>query len=499
MALWKLNQTPIWQDEAMEFYCSLPIKGAIRGVTQYESMYERMAYIQQQPPLYNWIMCIWLKVNEGEWWFRFSSVVFGFGAVIGLYFVIKKLCNQRTAILSIFVFSSMYPVMYYIKEASEYSLLMMFMFWLIYSFVCVIDNKNTRNIIVFTILCVLNIYTHYGSAFVIIPMAIAVLVNCIKNKSIKELRTSLIAYTVAIISAGIPLFVFYVIPQAEHMRTAGGTDKAIEITGGNIVTDFFNSIMCVLRWSMLDYDRDAELFTPFMWILTFALLVSGMVVFVRTKKRAYRYLALSSVFMYLIYYVIVKFNIYSYGWYGNRYNIFIIPIWFVLICVMAYEFIGLIKSCNNIKISKMAKIATIVTVMVAILYCCYGVKRVNDHWGKMDLRTVTTQWYSDEGYEIPTFVNYHQRYSFVYYMTHNESYSETMWDNVWCNENLDSLDYSDEEWIDYLEKDVYPEGIPDRLYVISGQYDTIVVALESYGYSVEPIVDTTAKMYLLTK
>jgi hypothetical protein len=203
--------------------------------------------------------------------------------------------------------------------------------------------------------------------------------------------------------------------------------------------------------------------------------------------------------MYLIYYVIVKFNIYSYGWYGNRYNIFIIPIWFVLICVMAYEFIGLIKSCNNIKISKMAKIATIVTVMVAILYCCYGVKRVNDHWGKMDLRTVTTQWYSDEGYEIPTFVNYHQRYSFVYYMTHNESYSETMWDNVWCNENLDSLDYSDEEWIDYLEKDVYPEGIPDRLYVVSGQYDTIVVALESYGYSVEPIVDTTAKMYLLTK
>ena len=77
MALYKLTQTPIWQDEAMEFYCSLPVRGPIEGVTKLASMYERMAYIQQQPPLYNWIMCLWLQVSEGEWWYRFSSVVFG--------------------------------------------------------------------------------------------------------------------------------------------------------------------------------------------------------------------------------------------------------------------------------------------------------------------------------------------------------------------------------------------------------------------------------------
>lgn len=31
MALYKLTEAPIWQDESMEFYCSLPVKGAIRG------------------------------------------------------------------------------------------------------------------------------------------------------------------------------------------------------------------------------------------------------------------------------------------------------------------------------------------------------------------------------------------------------------------------------------------------------------------------------------
>ena len=48
MAFYKLLEAPIWQDETMEFYCSIPVKGAIRGITQYETMYERMANIQQQ-------------------------------------------------------------------------------------------------------------------------------------------------------------------------------------------------------------------------------------------------------------------------------------------------------------------------------------------------------------------------------------------------------------------------------------------------------------------
>ena len=32
MALYKLTEAPIWQDESMEFYCSLPVKGAIREI-----------------------------------------------------------------------------------------------------------------------------------------------------------------------------------------------------------------------------------------------------------------------------------------------------------------------------------------------------------------------------------------------------------------------------------------------------------------------------------
>lgn len=99
---------PIWQDESMEYYCSIPVKGAIQGVTQYTTMYERMAYIQQQPPLYNWLMCIWLQIHDSEWWYRFSSVVMGFIAVIGLYLVIRTVWQIFSYLVCFCVFQYLY-------------------------------------------------------------------------------------------------------------------------------------------------------------------------------------------------------------------------------------------------------------------------------------------------------------------------------------------------------------------------------------------------------
>ena len=43
-----------------------------------------------------------------------------------------------------------------------------------------------------------------------------------------------------------------------------------------------------------------------------------------------------------------------------------------------------------------------------------------------------------------------------------------------------------------------PDGLPEKLYVVSGQFDAAARALADYGYEVEAVVDTTAKLFLLT-
>lgn len=498
MALYKLTEAPIWQDEAMEFYCSIPVRGPIRGVTEYATMYERMAYIQQQPPLYNWIMCLWLQISEGEWWYRFSSVVFGFCAVIGLYLVVRKLCSKYAAALSVVVFSSIYILMYYVKEASEYIVLIMFLLWTLYLYLNILEKITIKRVLAFTVMCVVDIYTHYGAAFVIIPMAVSLLFYYVTEKDWRAFWSAFFSYAAAAVAAGIPLVYFFLLPQSTNAVSTFGVDKPVEITGNNIILDFFDSMMWVLRWCMLDYDRDWELLTPAIWILLFVLLIAGAFVWKRTGKKEVRFLFACNVGMYLLYYVLTTVNIYSYGWFGNRYNLFLFPIWFVLIAVIIWECLRYMKESKNKTIRRTASAAVTVTMIGLLLFCCYGVKRINDHWGKMDLRTVVSTWYADGGEEVPTFVNFHQRYPFVYYLTHHEQYTEDSWKEIYSNQNLASLDYSNEEWVSYLEEVVYPEGLPQELYVVSGQRDTIVNALENYGYHVEPVVDTTAKLFLLT-
>lgn len=498
MALYKLMDAPIWQDETMEFYCSIPVKGAIKGITQYETMYERMANIQQQPPLYNWVMCLWLQISEDGWWYRFSSVIMGFIAVIGLYLVIKKLCSKWTAILSVFTFSSIYIVMYYMKEASEYSMLIMLLIWTVYLYLHILEEITLGRVLGFTVLCVANIYTHYGAVFVMVPMAIQLLFYYMKQKDWKAFKAAFISYAVAAIGAGVPLVLLFLIPQSKNPVSTMGIDKPLEITGNNIILDFFDSMMWVLRWCMLDYDRDWDKLTWAIWIVLFALIIIGIITYRCTKRKELKMFINCNIGIYLIYYVLTTLNFYAYGWFGNRYNLFILPIWFILIVTMLYEFVQTVVESGHEWRKKASLVMQVGLVLAALVFSCYGVKRIDDHWMKMDLRSVVSTWYEQKGYEIPTYVNFHQRYPFVYYFTHDEAFSEDKWDNVYCSQNLESLNYSPSEWVKFLETEVYPDGLPKQLYVVSGQVDTIARALESYGYTMEEQVDTTAELILLT-
>lgn len=500
MALYKLTEAPIWQDESMEFYCSIPVKGVIRGVTKYTTMYERIANIQQQPPLYNWLMCLWLQVSEGEWWYRFSSVVFGFIAAIGLYVVIRKLCDRYMAAFCVVIYSSIYILMYYIKEASEYSLQLAFLFWFIYVWLLLCERINTRRILVFTLLCVLLVFTHYGSVFVVVPFGISVLVMAAWRKDWGSFKLSLVSDVLAGGIGGFILVYYFLIPQSANQVSTLNGSKDIIIEKGNIIYDFFYSMMWVFKWSTIDIDRDWE---KIWWLIIAAMVVIGMIIVfvaVKSKLDVLRKFLYCNIAVYLIYYVITKLNIYAYGWYGNRYSFFLFPLWFVLIAVSLYEFVMILRQSSiRFVADKGAKLVQAGLVFAGILYCVYGDYRISNHWAKMDLRTVVAEWYAHDGYEIPTLLDFHQRYGFTYYFTHNERYDEAQWENIIYNDEVETYATNDtQKWKNYLNK-VYDNQIPDELYLVTGQWNAFVDTFVELGYQVEPMVDTTAELYHIKK
>ncbi|MBD5470188.1 MAG: glycosyltransferase family 39 protein [Lachnospiraceae bacterium] len=499
MALYKLTYAPIWQDEAMEFYCSIPVKGEITGVTKLASMYERMAHIQQQPPLYNWLMCLWLKVNEGEWWYRFSSVIFGFVAAIGIYVIIRKLCNRYMAAFCVIIYSSIYILMYYVKEASEYIVLVMFLIWLTYAFLAICEKLDAKRILVFTLLCVACMYTHYGAAFAVVPMAVCVLVIAFMRKDYASFKFGLVSFGLSGIALGLPLLYFFLIPQSDNQVSTLFSERDIIIENGNIFGDFCFSFASVFRWCLIDIDRDTEKIGVLVNVLLIVLVAVLFYVAFKTKNFFLKAFFWCNVAVFMIYYVVTKLNLYAYGWYGNRYNMFIFPLWFLLIAISLYEFVQLLKNSDYAVISKASRLVGLCLVLGGFLYCLYGDYRISNHWWKMDLRTVVREWYDLDGYETPTILDFHQRYAFVYYFTHDARYDEAQWENIVYNDEIETYSHNrSEPFQEYIRK-VYDDELPDEVYLVTGQWNAFCKAFEHLGYTVEPVVDTTAKLYRAVK
>jgi len=499
LSLFKLTTVPIWQDEAAEYYCAITDYGPIKGVSDFVTMYERGISIQQQPPLYTWILIPWIKIRQDEYWLRLLGVILVFIGVIAIYKIMNKIAGVYLASFSVVIYSSIYILQYYVKEASEYSLLLPIVAWLIYYFLKNNEKPVLKNVIIFTILCVAAVYTHYGAAFVVIPMALQQWFIYYKQKDIKILKIAIISEMIAAIAAGIPLLYYYLIPQTSNPVSTISSDIKIEITGNNIILDFFDSLMWVLRWNISDYNRDGQRFTIFYWFLLAILIVITVFVYVKSNNIHLKRLLVCNCFSYFIYYVVTTLTFYAYGWFGNRYNLFLFNTWFVAIIWTFVELVKVLKASKKVLLQKAGKILRICLIVIGCIYSIYGVKRVNDHWDKMDLRTVIQYWYENDCKDTATIVDVAQRYSFTYYLTQNESFDESLWNNINCLVDASVSLYSTEEMAEYIVDNVYNSQMPESIFVVTGDYQTLMQAFEQLGYQSELVVDSTSNMYYVYK
>lgn len=495
LSLYKFLQAPLWGDEMTEYYTSFFQNAPIPGVTEASSMYERLITMQQQPPLYSYVMGVWRLIRDTEFWLRFSSVVFCLGSVVAIYFIMRKLANRWIAFVAAIVFSSMYQVQYYVKETAEYALLLPLLFWTIYCFILVLEKTTLKRIIAFTLMCVISVYTQYGAVFIVVPTALQVLYRCLKTGEKKLFKLTLGLYAASVALAGLPLFIFYLIPQSVNPVGTLVLEKTVEFNK-NFLYDFFLGFTSLFDWLMLDYDRDGARMMGFMWLLAFIFILVGILLVIRKKDTVFNNLLFTCLLTYILYYICNKTKFYAYGWFGTRYCLFFLPLLFI---ASAYMLSLVLRELSERAGNTPNRIIQSLVFLAAVLYCCYGVYRVHNHWWKSDERAVVAYWYDNDLVREITFVDYLQRLSYIYYLDHDERYDESYWDSHYVNTSLESTKYSTEEWINYLQTTIWPEGLPERFYVVTGYHNTLIQTLESMGYHAEPIIDNTSDLFYMTK
>lgn len=507
MAMNKLMATPLWLDETLEYYISKYMTGEIpwysnNGIMGTTNMYQRMLG-GFQPPLYNFLMYFWIAISDTEWWFRIWNVVMSAIAAIGIYKTVKKVSTYRVAALSVIVYSSIYEVIYYTQECSEYSMLLMAIAWLLYFYFKLFQNISLKNMIWFAVFCCIAMYTQYGAAFVVVPLLLSILIRVLKTKQAVSIKQLMIVYAVTFFVAAVPLIVFFLIPQMENQVPSSENVEAWNFYNNSVLQDFIHMFVDVFRWNTIE--SITRFFYPAL-AASIGLLVTTIFCCIISKDKLLKHLLVCNAVTWILYYIPTRAGIYARGYFGFRYNIFFIPLWLITILYMMYEVYLIMGRVKNVQSRKNVQRAyCILMAVLAAGYCIYGTHQINKRWEKADTRGCVQAWYDAEGYQIPTFVEINQAPSFSYYFEHDDRYRSDYEQNIYREENqigYAESQYEEEyaEYEQYLDT-IFGEEYPDEMYLFIGNKNEsrLFNVLEDRGYTIEEVYKTTAQLYYAHK
>lgn len=495
MCVYKLTNASLWFDETIEFYYSKTFLGELPWDAAVDSMYKRIVSTYQ-PPLYNFVMYFWLKISESEWWFRFFGVVMGFIGGIGVFKSVEKLWNYRAAAVSVIVLACTKQYIYYTQECAEYTILLAGVSWLMYTWICLMEEVTPKRVMRFLLAAIISVYSQYGAVFPVAAFATVALANTFWKKSKKAIMQILVGYGTAAVFAALPLWVFFLSKQMKFQQAS--TAHVFSVTNGRW-KDAYMGLKTVIGWC---FTYNAAGF-----IITAAILLLFVLIF--SKKKTMQFLVVANAVCWIVYYIAVKLSFYSYGSFGSRYNLFFIPVWLVSIFAIVGEFGTILRELLDKKSSQkiynflLERIKLLyigICLSIAFVFCLTGWEVLKSNWEKEDIRGATDAWYNAKAYDSATLVYYGADSGFYYYCEHNSAFDENKLDNVmlmgW------NRDKAKEEYISYLNK-IYNKNWPEELYIVashcSDDLNTLVQCFTDSGYALNEVFNNTdAKLIRLT-
>lgn len=496
ITMYKLTNASLWYDEGVEYWYSKILVGTIPEMvnshTICSNMYERIVSTFQ-PPLYNILLYFWLKVSDSVWWFRFFGVVMGFIGMVGIFKSVKKI-THHTLIASVTVIFSycIYQLVYYWQEASEYCLMIGSLCWTIYYWMCLMEKASRKNVILFIVTAVIPVYSQYGAAFLVVALAFTALIETILKREKKPIIQLSIAYGCALLFAALPLYMFFLKKQMATQQGGTVTFSGISFEG-NLITDMCKNLGNVFVWNITSY------YSKETSKILLIIVLSAFLVALIKGNRICRWLILVNFLTWILYYITVKVGVYSYGRFGERYNLFFIPLWVVsgvAVCITLYDVITK---------SRLQKWDISSIYVGALLCCCVSfcffawTAKLQHNWGKENNKLIVDKWYEQNAQESNTLVYYGATPCFSYYVQQHDDYNETTEDRVTYMSFYRNK--TDEEYAAYINS-VYGMDWPEEIYIvlshIKGDAETLIRQFTNRGYNRENLFDSNGKLVRLT-
>lgn len=120
LRLWDLGARSLWFDEAMEYWvATAPLTQLLHSV--------RIGILD--PPLYSFLLHLWMKLGTSETWLRSLSVIASLAGVVGLIVLARRLGGMRTAVAAGLLAAVNPPDIRYAQEVGQYALMLGTVAW----------------------------------------------------------------------------------------------------------------------------------------------------------------------------------------------------------------------------------------------------------------------------------------------------------------------------------------------------------------------------------
>ena len=157
-----ISSRGIWYDDAFSILLSRQSFTQIITGTAADTM----------PPLYYFLLHVWMRISTQIWWMRVLSILLSMSALVLLYFIARRVASKRAAMWAL-VWGVVSPFqIYHAQELRMYTLLQLAQVAYIFFFVKIIqaDRPGWRLWAGFVLSGVISLYTHNLAIF-FLPVA----------------------------------------------------------------------------------------------------------------------------------------------------------------------------------------------------------------------------------------------------------------------------------------------------------------------------------------
>jgi len=400
LRVWDLDACSLWFDEAVEYWSAdAPLSALPRTVL-----------ISYQPPLYTYLLHLWLQFDIEPVWLRFLSVALSMLTVAGMIAWARGLFGLRGALIAGAITAVSPPGVRYAQEVGEYALMMCALTLTLNALDHALRNPRWKYWGLWGVLSVASVYSHYGASIIVVSLAVlSFLENLWRKRNLALLRQSVVAATSLILGA--PLLVYFLPQQAARLTTGSFVAPSLSVSEAQrLVGSIGDTFLFQLTsWPVSSLPRwPGQIVVALVFALSLLVLVNPLT---KMQRRPFLWLLIA----HLFYFLAIRSGLYGYGNFGSRYALILAPLFLLAVTGVAEQLVRW-----RVGFISLALLSVIIGLGVYSLPNRTALQLTGNERFRLevqeDMREVAQFWMEHRDSDQPTYVYYGAAPAFRYYL-----------------------------------------------------------------------------------